>query len=106
MQPTRERIYSSLYSLLQTTPGLNGASRKWISWSQVAPASQPFLILREFGESWEWRLGGPAPATKLLICNLILYVRVDSPDADQWGATSLNTMLENIEATLQPSVEL
>lgn len=106
MTPSRESVYAALYAVLQTVPGLMGSARKWIPWSQISPGQQPFLILREFGETYEWKLGGPAPATKLLIANVIVYVRVDTPSADQWGATVINNFLDQIEATLMPNVEL
>lgn len=105
MNPSRESIYSALYAVLQDTPGLQGSARKWIPWSQVGYGQQPFLIMREFGESYDWKLGGPAPATKLLIANVIVYVRIDLPSTDVWGATLVNNFLDAVEAQLMPNVE-
>jgi hypothetical protein len=105
MTPSRETIYAALFQVLQGIPGLNGSSRQWVHYSHVSPAEQPYLVLREFGETYEWRLGGPGPATKILIANAILYTYNANPEVEEWSASILNNMVDAIEATLHGKVE-
>lgn len=98
----REAIYTALFNVLQNTPGLMGASRVWRSWSNVAPAEQPFLMLREVGEDYRWTLGGKGPPIITLIANVIVYARFD--DRDVPSATALNDFLDGLEDNLQSSV--
>jgi hypothetical protein len=104
VNPSRESIYSAMFAVLAATPGLNGSGRVYRPWSQVSDAEQPYLIMREFGEGYDYTAGGSAPAKKTLIANVILYSRVNDPNAP--GAIALNDLMDALEATLMPQLDV
>ena len=102
MTPSRNAIYNALFNVLQGTPGIAAFGRKYVPWTQVR--SQPYLILREYGETYEWPLGRRGPAKPTLISNLILYSRADDPNIS--GAIALNDLIDAIENQLIPQLKV
>ncbi|MGA7577853.1 MAG: hypothetical protein WBW52_06815 [Desulfobaccales bacterium] len=97
----REAIYSALFALLSTIPGIVTCSRRVRHWTDVPPAEQPALIQEQFEESARY-VGRAFPAKWTLSLNLALYVNVGN---DQQAAPSqtLNPLLDAVLAMLEPS---
>ena len=71
----REAIYSALFALLSTIPGIVTFSRRVRHWTDVPPVEQPVLIQEQFEESARY-VGRAFPAKWVLSLNLALYVNV------------------------------
>ena len=97
----REEIYSALFALLSTIPGIVTFSRRVRHWTDVPPVEQPALIQEQFEESARY-VGRAFPAKWTLSLNLALYVNVGN---DQQAAPSqtLNPLLDAVLAVLEPS---
>ena len=95
----REAIYSALFALLSTIPGIVTFSRRVRHWTDVPPVEQPALIQEQFEESARY-VGRAFPAKWTLSLNLALYVNVGH---DQKAAPSmvLNPLLDAIVAALE-----
>jgi hypothetical protein len=96
----REAIYSALFALLSTIPGIVTFSRRVRHWTDVPPVEQPALIQEQFEESARY-VGRAFPAKWTLSLNLALYVNVGN---DQQAAPSqtLNPLLDAVLAALLP----
>jgi len=71
----REEIYSALFALLSTIPGIVTFSRRVRHWTDVPPVEQPAMIQEQFEESARY-VGRAFPAKWTLSLNLALYVNV------------------------------
>lgn len=95
----REAIYSALFALMATVPGLTTASRKLKHWSDVPPARRPALFQTQGRETVMATAANGLPARWLLEATLYLYV-------SGTGMTSpgevLNPILDAIAARLEP----
>ena len=95
----REPIFAALFALLSGVPGLVVKSRKLRHWNDVPPEQQPALFLALGPQSPEYTTRG-APARWTLRAEVYVYVR--APE-DTVPSTVLNTVLDSIEAALEPS---
>jgi hypothetical protein len=96
----REAIYSALFALVSTAPGLATTSRKLKHWSDVPAGRRPALFQTQGRETVMATAANGLPARWMLEVTLYLYVSTS-------GATSpgeaLNPILDAIAATLEPS---
>ncbi len=95
----REAIYSALFALLSTIPGIVTFSRRVRHWTDVPPVEQPALIQEQFEESARY-VGRAFPAKWTLSLNLALYVNVGH-DQHAAPSTVLNPLLDAIVAALE-----
>ncbi len=103
---SREAIYAALFAQLQVinanlapgTPAIQTFARRFIPTSRVD--LQPALLMVEAGEEYEHPAIG-APAKVTLTAQVFVYTR-DGADPDAVSATSLNGMLDSLEAALNP----
>lgn len=103
---SREAIYAALFAQLQTTnanlapgaPRIQTFARRFVPTSRVD--LQPALLMVEFGEEHEFRVIG-VPSKVTLTAQAFIYTR-DGADPNAISATSLNRLLDSIEAALNP----
>jgi hypothetical protein len=103
--PTREQVFSSLFSLLQTVgatnspPMFNSFSRRFTAMpGNIPPLQLPQLILWEQPERSEF--AGPSMPRKR-IWNALVVVYFINPSKTVPGATIINPMIDAIEAALR-----
>ncbi|HLJ52130.1 MAG TPA: hypothetical protein VKT24_02020 [Rhizomicrobium sp.] len=95
---TREPIYAALFALLSAAAPFVTASRRLRHWSDVGPAEQPALFVVQKSETAERRAGLPAKWR----ASVDVYVYAHAPDDQAAPSTSLNPLLDAIEAALAP----
>jgi hypothetical protein len=98
---TREPIYEALFAKLSAIPGLVTTSRRLQHWSDVPSAAQPALFQAEGPENQVPRKGFPAKVT--LEPSIYLYVNTGN-DLTVIPATTINPLMDAIEAALAPDV--
>ncbi|AIV86366.1 hypothetical protein X986_3951 [Burkholderia pseudomallei] len=96
---TREPIYAALFAKLSTIPGLVTTSRRLRHWADVQAVEQPALFQVQKREHQQPRKGLPAKVS--LQCEIYLYVNTGN-DMDVTPATTLNPLMDAIEAALAP----
>ena len=98
---SREPIYAALFALVSNAAGFVTTSRRWRHWSELTPAEQPALFLRQRSEAaTEPTLG--APTVWRLRVDLYLYAHSSDPFATP--ASVLNPLVDAVEAALAPLV--
>lgn len=91
----REAIYSALFALVASAPGLVTTSRKLLHWNDVPPTARPALFQSQKGEMAIQTTGIP---TKWLL-TVDLYLYVSTQGADNPGSV-LNPIIDSIAAKL------
>jgi hypothetical protein len=91
----REAIYSALFALVSTAPGLVTTSRKLLHWNDVQSSARPALFQAQKGETAIQSTGLP---TKWML-GVDIYVYVSTKGTDHPGAV-LNPILDAIAAKL------
>jgi hypothetical protein len=95
----REPVYAALFALVAGAAGFVTAERRLRHWSEVTPAEQPALFMRQkqevaavptLGAPTVWRLG------------VELYLYAHSSDPYQAPAMILNPLVDAVEAALAP----
>ncbi|HKS89634.1 MAG TPA: hypothetical protein VJR70_09365 [Stellaceae bacterium] len=95
----REPIYAALFALAAGAADFVTAERRLRHWSEVAPAEQPALFMRQRGEGASVpTLGAPA-VWKLAV---ELYVYAHSGDPYTAPTSILNPLIDAVEAALAP----
>lgn len=100
--PTREQVYSALFTLLSTTPAITALvtsfSRVFSIIDQVEPADMPRLMVWEQPEKSEF--AGPAMSRKR-VWNAAIVVYFQNTDKTVAGATIINPIIDAIEAAMR-----
>jgi hypothetical protein len=100
MITSRETIMAALLARLQTTAGVVTVSRRVKLWTDVPPAEQPAIFIAEHGEDVAHRSEN-TPGLVTIGVDLFVYVYTGEPGGVP--ATTLNTVLDAIDAALAPS---
>lgn len=96
---TREPIYAALFSLAAGSAGFVVAARRLRHWSDVTPAEQPALFMRQRTEIAAVAALG-APTVWTLAVELYVYAHASDPYVAP--AMMLNPLVDAIEAALAP----
>ncbi len=96
---TRETIYAALFAQVSAAADFVTATRRLRHWSDVTPAEQPALFLRQKSEMATVPTLG-APTVWKLAVELYLYAHASDPYAAP--ATILNPLIDAVEAALAP----
>lgn len=96
----REAIYSALFAKVSASSAFVTASRRLRHWSDVGPAEQPALFMVQKSETAQRTKGLPPKWT----FSVELFVYVHAPDDLSPPASSLNPLIDAIEAVLAPTV--
>ena len=95
----REPIYAALFARVANAASFVTAARRLRHWSEVSPAEQPALFMRQKGES----AGGAERGTPTVwTLTLELYVYAHADDSYVAPATVLNPLVDAVEAALAP----
>jgi hypothetical protein len=94
----REEIFSALFSLVSSVPGIITSSRRLAHWSNVPPSAQPALYQTQKSQTGERITGLPTKWT--FQADLYLYVNNTDPDGP---AVAMNNFLDAIQTALEPS---
>jgi len=104
-RPSRETVFSTLFTLLQTAAGFETYSRRMLDYSEIAPRLLPCLIL--------WELHGEVDRTGVGLrrewWDAMLVGVFQNPSRPQngdpttatAGATILNPLLDSVSAALE-----
>jgi hypothetical protein len=96
----RESIYAALWALGSGAARFASANRRLRHWSDVSPAEQPALFMREKGgDAAISKLGAPIVWT----LHAEFYLYAHSGDPYMAPGTILNPLLDALEAALAPS---
>jgi len=103
---SREAIYAALFAQLQTinanlaagAPAIQTFMRRLVPTSRVD--LQPALLTVEASEEYEHTTIRVPPKVSL-VANILIYTR-DGADPNAVSATSLNRLLDSLDATLNP----
>jgi len=95
----REPIYAALFARVATATPFVTAARRLRHWSDVAPAEQPALFMRQKEEEAAGAERG-TPAVWRLAVELYVYAHASDPYVAP--ATVLNPLVDAIEAALAP----
>jgi hypothetical protein len=95
----REAIFSALFALLQTTPGVNTFSRRLKAFTEVTAADQPAIFLLKRNEVAN--VVTKVPTRWELSADVVLYANTDAAVEDA-PATALNPLLDYITTVLFP----
>ncbi|HTV87997.1 MAG TPA: hypothetical protein VME41_03180 [Stellaceae bacterium] len=95
----REEIYQALFTLAAGAGGFATAERRWRHWSEVTPAEQPALFMRQRSELADVKVLG-APIVWQLAVELCIYAH--SSDPYRSPASILNPLVDAVEAALAP----
>ncbi len=96
----REAIYSALFAKVSTSSAFVTASRRLRHWSDVGSAEQPAIFMVQKSETTQ-RIKGLPPKWTF---SVELFVYVHAPDDLSPPASSLNPLIDAIEAALAPVV--
>ncbi len=95
----REPIYAALFERVAGAAHFVTAARRLRHWSDLTPAEQPALFMRQKSElATAPALGAPTVWT--LIVDLYLYAHASDPYIAP--ATVLNPLIDSVEAALAP----
>src|SRR5689334_4528663 len=95
----REPIYAALFARVAAAAPFVTVARRLRHWSDVAPAEQPALFMRQKTET----AAGPergTPTVWAMAVELYIYVHADDPYVAP--ATVLNPLVDAVEAALAP----
>ena len=95
----REPIYAALFALVANAAGFVTESRRLRHWSDVTPAEQPALFMRQKQEVAAVPMLG-APTVWKLGVEFYLYAHSSDPYATP--AAILNPLVDAVEAALAP----
>ena len=95
----REWIYAALFARLAGAAHFVTAARRLRHWSELAPAEQPALFMRQKAEHASVATLA-APTVWTLVIELYVYAHASSPYVAP--ATILNPLIDAVEATLAP----
>ncbi len=95
----REPIYAALFALAAGAGNFVTVERRWRHWSEVTPAEQPALFMRQRGETAVVKALGAPPVWTLAI-ELCLYAHSSDPYGTP--ASLLNPLVDAVEAALAP----
>lgn len=96
----RESIYGALWAIGSGAARFASANRRLRHWSDVAPAEQPALFMSEKGgHAATKRLGAPLVWT--LYAEFYIYAHSSDPHLPP--GTTLNPLLDALEAALAPA---
>ncbi|HVC50972.1 MAG TPA: hypothetical protein VND87_03015 [Stellaceae bacterium] len=95
----RELIYAALFAQVVGAGGFVTAARRWRHWSDLTPAEQPALLMRQKSEIATVPTLG-APTVWRLGVELTLYAHASDPYTAP--ATILNPLIDAVEAALAP----
>jgi len=95
----REPIYAALFALAAGAGNFVTIERRWRHWSEVTPAEQPALFMRQKGERAAVKALGAPPVWTLMV-ELCLYAH--SSDPYLTPAALLNPLVDAVEAALAP----
>ena len=95
----RESIYAALFARVGGAAQFVTAARRLRHWSDLTPAEQPALFMRQRAEVAAVPTVG-APTVWTLIVDLYLYAHASGPYVAP--ATVLNPLIDAVEATLAP----
>ena len=93
----REPIYAALFALAAGAADFLTAERRLRHWSEVAPAEQPALFMRQRGEAASVPILGAPTVWKLAV---ELYVYAHASDPYIAPASVLNPLIDAVEAAL------
>ena len=96
----REAIYSGLFALVSSAPGVVYASRRMKALQDVAPGDTPALFMEQKGESVTTQTRLPSRWT--LNVDLAVYVATGANDSHLIPASVINPILDAITARLMP----
>ncbi len=95
----REPIYAALFAQVAGAANFVTAERRLRHWSDLTPAEQPALFMRQKAEvAAVMTLGAPTVWT--LVVDLYLYAHASDPYVAP--ATVLNPLIDAVEAALAP----
>lgn len=94
----RETIYAALFAQLTGAASFLTQSRRLRHWSDVGSAEQPALFMVQKGETAH-RVKGVPPKWTLTVD---VFVYVHAPDDLSPPATTLNPLIDAIDASLAP----
>ncbi|MGO9622367.1 MAG: hypothetical protein ACLPT6_13305 [Desulfobaccales bacterium] len=97
----REAIYSALFALVSSIPGIVTASRRLVHWTDVPAVEQPAIYQAEMREGAR-RVGRGYPAKWTLGVSLFLYVNVGN-DKNAVPSMILNPLIDAVVAQLEAS---
>ena len=95
----REPIYAALFARVATSAPFVTTARRLRHWSDVAPAEQPALFMRQKSETAAGAERG-TPTVWLLAAELYVYAHASDPYLAP--ATVLNPLVDAVEAALAP----
>jgi hypothetical protein len=98
-----ETIYTALFNLLRTAPGLRTASRRLRHWDDVPSNEQPALFLAQGNINAEFETGLPTVWT--CRADVFLYVKTGG-DLHATPASVFNPILDSIISKLLPPPHL
>jgi len=96
----REPIYAALFERLAGAAGFVTTGRRFRHWSEVTPAEQPALFMRQKTETGAVPVLG-APTVWMLAVEVFVYAHLSDPYAAP--SVALNPLLDAVEAALGPS---
>jgi hypothetical protein len=95
----RESIYAALFARIATAAPFATAARRLRHWSDVAPAEQPALFMRQKAEKAAGSERGTPTVWRLAV---ELYVYAHAGDPYVSPAAVLNPLVDAVEAALAP----
>jgi hypothetical protein len=97
----RETIYQALFTLAAGAGEFATVERRWRHWSEVTPAEQPALFMRQKSEFAVAKALG-TPIVWTLSVELCLYAHASDPYTTP--AALLNPLVDAVEAALLPPI--
>ena len=96
----REPIYAALFALAAGAAGFVTAARRLRHWSELTPAEQPALFMRQRSEAAAVKTLGAPPVWTL---GVTLHLYAHAGDPYRAPASVLNPLIDAVEAALAPS---
>jgi len=96
---SREPIYAALFARVAGAAHFVTTARKLRHWSDITPAEQPALFMRQKSEAAAMPVTGAPTVWKLAV---ELYVYAHAGDPYVAPATVLNPLIDAVEAALAP----
>ena len=105
-RPTREQVFSALFTQLQTAEGFTTFSRRMLDYSAIAPALLPILLLWEQPESTDWPHSGLFrdhwEALAVIVFQNTSKPSGGDPTTATPGATIINPLVDAVRNALAP----
>jgi hypothetical protein len=95
----REPIYAALFALAAGAAGFVTAARRLRHWSELTPAEQPALFMRQKTETAAVKTLGAPPIWTL---GISLHIYAHASDLYLAPASVLNPLIDAVEAALAP----